>query len=93
MWGAPAYNITGDLWQGVKTMPIFEYVCQECNHRFEMIVQGVTVPTCPSCKATKLQKQFSTFGVGATAAWSTSSGPGPCGTCGDPRGPGSCATG
>ncbi|MBX7041057.1 MAG: hypothetical protein K1X60_18000, partial [Nitrospira sp.] len=24
-------------------MPIFEYVCQECNHRFELIVQGQTV--------------------------------------------------
>ena len=29
-------------------MPIFEYVCQECNHRFELIVQGGTVPACPS---------------------------------------------
>jgi len=73
-------------------MPIFEYICQECNHRFEMIVQGSKVPTCPSCKATTLQKQFSAFGVGATASWETSSGPRPCGSCGDPRGPGSCAT-
>jgi hypothetical protein len=21
-------------------MPIFEYVCRECNHRFELLVQG-----------------------------------------------------
>jgi putative FmdB family regulatory protein len=71
-------------------MPIFEYVCQECRHRFELLVQGSTVPTCPSCKATKLEKQLSAFAVGENASWSSSS-PGPCGTCGDPRGPGSCA--
>ena len=72
-------------------MPIFEYVCQECNHRFEMIMQGSAAPTCPSCKATKLAKQFSSFGVGSTAGWYTSSAPGSCGTCGDPRGPGACS--
>ena len=32
-------------------MPIFEYVCHECNHRFELIVQGSAVPVCPACKA------------------------------------------
>lgn len=73
-------------------MPIFEYVCLQCNHRFETLVQGNAVPACPSCRATQLEKQFSSFGVGATADWSASRGPGPCGSCGDPRGPGSCST-
>jgi putative FmdB family regulatory protein len=72
-------------------MPIFEYVCRECNHRFELLVQGSTVPNCPSCKATALDKQFSAFGVGATSDWAGPSGPGACGTCGDPRGPGACS--
>lgn len=73
-------------------MPIFEYVCQECNHRFELLVQGNVVPACPTCKATALHKQFSAFGVGATAGWASSSGSGSaCGSCGDPRGPGSCS--
>jgi putative FmdB family regulatory protein len=71
-------------------MPIFEYVCQECRHRFEHLVHGATVPVCPSCKATKLEKQWSAFAVRGTAH-SEASDPGPCGTCGDPRGPGSCA--
>jgi putative FmdB family regulatory protein len=72
-------------------MPIFEYVCRECNHRFELLVQGAVVPACPSCQATALEKQFSAFGVGATSDWAASSRPGACGTCGDPRGPGSCS--
>ncbi|WP_447597947.1 FmdB family zinc ribbon protein [Nitrospira sp. Nam80] len=72
-------------------MPIFEYVCRECNHRFELLVQASTAPACPSCKATSLDKQFSAFGVGATSDWAGSSGPGACGSCGDPRGPGACS--
>jgi putative FmdB family regulatory protein len=72
-------------------MPIFEYVCQECRHRFETIVQGATVPACPSCKATRLEKQWSAFAVGGAAGWSSSGSPGACDTCGDPRGPGACS--
>jgi len=66
-------------------MPIFEYVCKECNHRFELLVRGDVVPACPACKGTA-------FGVGATGGWPvTSSSGGGCGSCGDPRGPGSCS--
>jgi putative FmdB family regulatory protein len=72
-------------------MPIFEYVCGDCNHRFELLIQGSTQAACPKCHATNLEKQFSPFGVGATGAWAPSMEGGPCGTCGDPRGPGSCS--
>lgn len=72
-------------------MPIFEYVCQDCNHRFELLVHGSTEASCPKCETTKLTKQFSAFGVGATTSWTTSSGSGACGSCGDPRRPGSCS--
>jgi putative FmdB family regulatory protein len=72
-------------------MPIFEYVCGECNHRFELLVQGSAEAVCPQCKATKLEKQFSAFGVGATASWASSGSQGSCGSCGDPRGPGACS--
>ncbi|SLM49288.1 conserved protein of unknown function [Nitrospira japonica] len=72
-------------------MPIFEYVCRECNHRFELLVQGAMQPACPQCRSTDPEKQFSAFGVGATESWATSSGGGACGSCGDPRGPGACS--
>lgn len=74
-------------------MPIFEYVCSECKHRFELLVQGSVEAACPKCKATRLEKQFSAFGVGATGGWASpgSGGGGSCGSCGDPRGPGACS--
>jgi putative FmdB family regulatory protein len=76
-------------------MPIFEYVCRECKHRFEKIVYGEAKPECPECRSRKLDKQLSVFaaatGTNRGAAPSTDFGPAPCGSCGDPRGPGSCS--
>ena len=46
-------------------MPIFEYVCCECNHRFELLIQGSAEAVCPKCQTSKVDKQFSAFGVGA----------------------------
>jgi putative FmdB family regulatory protein len=74
-------------------MPIFEYVCRKCQHRFEKIVYGGARPRCPACHGKKLEKQLSVFAAstkGASAAPRQLT-PGPCGTCGDPRGPGSCS--
>jgi putative FmdB family regulatory protein len=75
-------------------MPIFEYICSHCDHRFEAIVQGSTKPACPACASEALEKQLSVFSVGASGAASSASasfGPAPCGRCGDPRGAGACA--
>jgi putative FmdB family regulatory protein len=71
-------------------MPIFEYVCADCQHHFETLVQGAAQPVCPSCQGTRLQKQLSVFAV-ASRGLSASPAPAPCGTCGDPRGPGACS--
>ena len=74
-------------------MPIFEYVCKSCEHHFEAIVNRSTEVECPSCNSKRLEKQLSVFA--AATKGSTPGGadfmPGPCGTCGDPRGPGSCS--
>lgn len=81
-------------------MPIYEYVCRKCSHRFEEIVspRATTAPPCPACSSKGVEKLLSVFAVGrASAAAATpcglppdAAGPG-CGSCGDPRGPGACA--
>jgi putative FmdB family regulatory protein len=78
-------------------MPIFEYICQECHHRFEALVFGKQRAKCPKCDATKLDPQLSVFAVSAKGVSSTSSPASPaggaCGSCGDPRGAGACSLG
>jgi putative FmdB family regulatory protein len=73
-------------------MPIFRYVCKECDHGFEKFVQASTVLECPSCKGTTLEKQLSVFNLGnGQRAFDQGPTVGSCGSCGDPRGPGSCS--
>jgi len=75
-------------------MPIFEYICKDCNHSFEVLVYGSEKAECPKCHSKKLQPQLSVFAV-STKSSTGSSMPsaGPCGSCGDPRGPGACSLG
>jgi putative FmdB family regulatory protein len=77
-------------------MPIFEYICKECDHRFELIVNGNKKAACPDCQSRRLEKQLSVFAVNARAGPSTGAvretlPMAPCGSCGDPRGPGACS--
>ena len=77
-------------------MPIFEYACRACGTAFETLVRRDTVPSCPHCRSSQLDKQLSVFatavaGGGAPALAQAAAGAGPCGTCGHPDGPGSCA--
>jgi putative FmdB family regulatory protein len=72
-------------------MPLFEYACRQCDHRFELLVRESTKLECPKCLGTALDKQLSVFAVSAPAsAGPRQMGPAPCGSCGDPRGAGSC---
>ena len=72
-------------------MPIYEYICKECDHQFEALVYGKEKAKCPKCQATKLEPQLSVFAVSAKGP-SPSASPSPaCGSCGDPRGPGACS--
>ena len=74
-------------------MPIFEYVCKECQHEFEALVFGKQKAECPKCQSKKLEPQLSVFAVAAKsgAATQPSMPAGPCGSCGDARGPGACS--
>ena len=40
-------------------MPIFDFICQDCNHEFEALVRGSTLPTCSRCSSEKLERQLS----------------------------------
>jgi putative FmdB family regulatory protein len=70
-------------------MPIYEFTCRSCNHAFETLVRSSTVPECPHCRSTQLEKRLSVFATANSAPEQAM--PGPCGTCGHPDGPGSCA--
>lgn len=72
-------------------MPIYEYVCQGCGHQFETLVNGSRQAQCPQCDATTLEKRFSVFATKKASDAPMSMGPSPCGSCGDPRGPGACS--
>ena len=72
-------------------MPIFEYVCQECNHQFEAIVMGKQKAACPKCESKRLSQQLSSFAVGGEKSRAAAPTSAPCGSCGDPRGPGACS--
>jgi putative FmdB family regulatory protein len=77
-------------------MPLFEYICKECQHEFEALVFGQQKVECPKCQSKKLEPQLSVFAVAAKSGGSSQpsfSAPaaGSCGSCGDPRGPGACS--
>ena len=41
-------------------MPIYEYACEKCGHRFEALVRTDAEQTaCPQCDGKRLLKQFS----------------------------------
>jgi putative FmdB family regulatory protein len=44
-------------------MPIYEYECRGCRHRFEQLIIHSTTPQCPSCKGQDLERLVSMFGV------------------------------
>jgi putative FmdB family regulatory protein len=71
-------------------MPIFEFACKKCGHGFEALVGVKGIARCPKCQAEELERRLSVFAVGKGGAASRASSPSPCGTCGDPRGPGAC---
>ena len=74
-------------------MPIFEYICQECQHEFEALVFGRDKAVCPKCQSKKLSPQLSVFAMSAKGSSPMPASTGACGSCGDPRGAGACSLG
>lgn len=71
-------------------MPIYEYVCDECEESFETLVTKGEDVTCPKCHASSLSRQYSRFGFASSSGKGESlplyNGGGGCGctpaTCG-----------
>ena len=42
-------------------MPIYEFICQACNHEFEQIVSfsATKLPHCPACHSEQVHRQLS----------------------------------
>jgi putative FmdB family regulatory protein len=77
-------------------MPLFEYACRNCGHRFEYLTREGQSPRCPTCAGSELERQLSVFAVSSSSGGLSSgearmSQDAPCGMCGDPRGPGACS--
>lgn len=64
-------------------MPLYEYACRACGHRFEILQrlgEGAEGLACPGCGAGELAKQYSTFASAAGGAdRSPSAAPAGCG--------------
>lgn len=71
-------------------MPLYEYTCEECHERSELLIMGEQEPVCPQCGSKHMHKEFSTFSTSGEAGGSSSSSaaahaPG-CGCCMGPQG-------
>jgi putative FmdB family regulatory protein len=70
-------------------MPLYEYSCQKCSRKIEVLVRGDEKPECPHCHTTKLTKLLSVVS-GHVANGGGDSGP--AAGCGRPQcGMGGCA--
>ncbi len=52
-------------------MPLYEYRCDDCDHRFEVLQRleaGAEELLCPECGAESLEKLFSTFAASAESS-------------------------
>jgi putative FmdB family regulatory protein len=69
-------------------MPLYEYVCMECEEHFEELVgMNAPDPGCPRCSADRVAKQFSVFATHGSSEQpsfgQTAAGGGCCGgSCG-----------
>jgi len=69
-------------------MPLYLFECSACAERFEELVLASEAVACPSCGRGEPRRLPSSPSVGGAARPEPTGGP--CGTCGDPRGPGAC---
>jgi len=66
-------------------MPLYEYRCASCDHRFEVLQRlgdDATGLECPRCGAERVEKQLSTFAARGAAPGSAFATAAPRSSCG-----------
>ncbi|MDA0815970.1 MAG: ThuA domain-containing protein [Planctomycetota bacterium] len=75
-------------------MPLYEYACQHCDEKFELLIRGQEKPACPHCKGKKLTRLLSVVSGHVADGSSGGGGEMPEGGCGMPQcGMGGCGMG
>lgn len=75
-------------------MPIYEFACADCEHRFDVFGSYASrdaAQMCPSCEGTRTRALFSTFAVTGSASSGEAAVRGGGGGCGGCAGGCSCA--
>ena len=60
-------------------MPLYEYSCQECSRRSELLIRGSERPQCPHCQSIKLTKLLSVVSGHVSSGGGDSRDAGGCG--------------
>jgi putative FmdB family regulatory protein len=47
----------------MQTMPIYEYVCMQCESHFEELVRMGETADCPDCGSANVRRQLSVFAM------------------------------
>lgn len=66
-------------------MPLFEYICDECETTFEKLVRSSTTQSdiiCPTCSSGHVHKKLSTFATSTGASSGGGSSAASCSTGG-----------
>jgi putative FmdB family regulatory protein len=63
-------------------MPLFEYLCRDCEKPFEAFVTAERKPACPSCRGENLSKLLSRLGMVSAGSAQPSSCAAPAPMCG-----------
>ncbi len=72
-------------------MPIYEYICSDCNNEFEELVFSTNEQiNCPDCGTDRVERALSVFSFSSGGSYSSSHGgcncdgcsSGNCGSCG-----------
>jgi putative FmdB family regulatory protein len=63
-------------------MPLYEFVCRDCNRQQELLVRGSETPVCTECGGQHLSKLLSLPVTHTAGGGQTDSRPRPSGSCG-----------